>query len=84
MLKLKEWEKVQDYASKLVQNLCFRHNLNVKSKIYTMYDNTKGISLQLFDKYNSFYTEYFSGIHNDLEGYKNSLDKCYNTLLSDI
>lgn len=74
---LKEWEKVQDYAHLCAEELNFKYYLNVKVKVYRMYDGSAGISLQLFDKYNNFFKEYLSGTHSATDEYIESIRSCY-------
>lgn len=76
-LSLKEWEKVLDYAQFCADELNFKYNLNVKVKVYRMYDGSAGVSLQLFDKYNNFFSEYLSGTHIATDEYIDSIKHCY-------
>ena len=76
-LSLKEWETVLDYAQLCADELEFKYYLNVKVKVYRMYNGRAGIALQLFDKYNNFLKEYLSGIHDAATEYKKAIEKNY-------
>ena len=76
-LSLKEWESVQDFAQICCAELEFKYHLNVKTKVYRMFDGRAGVALQLFDKYNNFFKEYLSGIHDTAMEYKKAIEKNY-------
>ena len=76
-LSLKEWEQVQDFAMVCCAELEFKYGLNVKTKVYRMFNGEMGISLQLFDKYNNFFKEYLSGIHGTVMEYKKAIEQNY-------
>ena len=76
-LSLKEWESVQDFAQICCAELEFKYHLNVKPKIYRMFNDEMGISLQLFDKYDNFFKEYLSGIHWTVMEYKKAIEQNY-------
>lgn len=84
MLKLREWEEVKDYASVCANELTFKEGLDVRVKVYTMYDGNRGIALQVFDKYGVFFKEYMSGIHNTVDGYKKAIKTDYFRIKEDI
>ena len=83
MIKLKEWEQAQGYAQICADELKQKYNLDVRTRIYTMYDGRKGIYLQLFDKYGHFYKEYASGTHETFTEYKKALKTNYFRILQD-
>lgn len=76
-LSLKEFEKIQDFAHLCADELNFKYYLNVKVKVYRMYDGRAGVSLLLFDKYGNFYKEYASGIHDSAAGYIDTIKSNY-------
>ena len=76
-LSLKEFEKVLDYAQLCADELEFKYYLNVKVKVYRMYDGRAGVSLQLFDKYGNFFKEYRSGIYTSTDGYIKAIKNNY-------
>ena len=76
-LSLKEFEKVLDYAQLCADELNFKYYLNVKVKIYKMYDGRAGVALLLFDKYGNFFKEYLSGIHDSSNAYINEIKNNY-------
>ncbi len=68
-LSLKEWNEALEYAEKLCEN----SGINIKPKPYEMYDNRKGIYIQLFDKRGRPFEQWATGIHDNLDSMKQSL-----------
>lgn len=76
-LSLNEWENILDYAQLCADELNFKYFLNVKVKVYRMYNGCMGVSLQLFDKYNNFFKEYLSGIYTSTDEYIKAIKNNY-------
>ena len=72
-LKLNEWNIACEYANVICENLKDK-GYSVKAKPYSLYDGRKGIYLQVFDNYGHFFTQYATGIHNNLEDMKKAID----------
>ena len=72
-LKLNEWNIACEYASLVCESLKDNGH-NVKAKPYSLYDGRKGIDLQVFDNYGHFFTQYATGVHEDLTDMKNAID----------
>ena len=72
-LKLNEWNIACEYATEICRKL-EKKEYNVKVEPYSVCDNKKGIYLQVFDNLGYFFTQYATGIHNNLEDMKKAID----------
>ena len=60
-IKIKEWNELVTYGNELCERLK-EHGYDVRLKPYTTYDGRKGLTMQVFDAFGKFFTEYHSGI----------------------
>lgn len=83
MLKLKEWNEVYAYGIGLCNNLK-KQGHDVRLVSYTMYDGRKGVFLQLFGSNGELYSQYASGIHNNVLDFKRALDNGIKNIIKEI
>lgn len=72
-LSLAEYNSLLDFATKQSNKLSETLGAKVLSKPYSMYDGTKGIYLNVYSKDGSLYKQYASGVWDNLEQYKHSI-----------
>lgn len=73
MLKLREWNKVLDYADQIEKELT-SEGYNIKLHEYSMYNGERGIYLTVYDNHNEVYQQYASGVHDSVAEYKRYID----------
>lgn len=81
-MKLREWNASVEYAVMTCDNLK-KKGYNVKPASYTMHDGRKGIYLQLFDNQSILFEQYSSGIHDNLEDMKKSIEYLAKRIVND-
>lgn len=62
-IKLSEWNELVGYGYKLCNELKEK-GFDVRIKPYSTYDGRKGLSMQVYDNYGNFFTEYLSGVES--------------------
>lgn len=88
MIKLSEWNQVIDYAKEITRSTLYKRDgkqifIDIRSSVYTMYDDRKGIYLTTYDKEDKPHEKYASGIHETFEQYKAALDKMLQTIVNE-
>lgn len=72
-LQLIEWNKSCEYAKEVCKTLKTK-GYDVRMNPYSMHDNRKGISFQVFDSMNNFFKAYYTGIHTNIDNMVTAID----------
>ena len=82
-MKLSEWNKTCEYAKQQAKVLTESDGIPTRAKIYTMYNNDKGIEFQTLDDEGNFFERYCTGIANSAEESNLAIDKLVKKIKDD-
>ncbi len=73
---LHDWNKSLEYAKGICKEASEINHLDIRYSVYSMSDNRKGISIDVYDNYGNIHTYYRSGIQKDYISMVCSLNYC--------